>query len=227
MSNAHGLTKENLLLTFPVGLRENPSIAAMGDVTMQALAKRPAEIRHLSIYPRIDELPERLLDILAYDFKVDWWDPEYTLEEKRQTLKDSWRVHKMMGTKAAVERAISAIYPNTQVLEWFEYGGEPYHFKLHIDISKESGDKDKPLRVLERVNFYKNLRSHLDVVEYVSIAPEAVSSFRVTPILGACMSITRLPELEAEPLPPARIGVSSVLCLTIAETILPELEEVV
>lgn len=133
----------------------------------------------------------------------------------------------MMGTKAAVERAISAIYPNTQVLEWFEYGGEPYHFKLHIDISKESGDKDKPLRVLERVNFYKNLRSHLDVVEYVSIAPEAVSSFRVTPILGACMSITRLPELEAEPLPPARIGVSSVLCLTIAETILPELEEVV
>lgn len=227
MSNAHGLTKENLLLTFPVGLRENPSIAAMGDVTMQALAKRPAEIRHLSIYPRIDELPERLLDILAYDFKVDWWDPEYTLEEKRQTLKDSWRVHKMMGTKAAVERAISAIYPNTQVLEWFEYGGEPYHFKLHIDISKESGDKDKPLRVLERVNFYKNLRSHLDVVEYVSIAPEAVSSFRVTPILGPCMSITRLPELEAEPLPPARIGVSSVLCLTIAETILPELEEVV
>ena len=40
MSNAHGLTKENMLFTFPVGLRENPSIAALGDVTMEALAKR-------------------------------------------------------------------------------------------------------------------------------------------------------------------------------------------
>lgn len=223
----HGLTAENFLAAFPVALQGDQSSAALADVTARLLARRPEEIDRLRIYSVIDQLDEQLLDILAYDFKVDWWDPEYTLEEKRQTLKDSWRVHKMMGTKAAVERAISAIYPNTQVLEWFEYGGEPYHFKLHIDISKESGDKDKPLRVLERVNFYKNLRSHLDVVEYVSIAPEAVSSFRVTPILGACMSITRLPELEAEPLPPARIGVSSVLCLTIAETILPELEEVV
>ena len=84
MSNAHGLTKENLLFTFPAGLRENPSIAALGDVTMEALAKRPAEIAPLSIYPRIDELPEVLLDILAYDFKVDWWDRNYSIEEKRR-----------------------------------------------------------------------------------------------------------------------------------------------
>lgn len=225
--NDHGLTKENLAGTLPPALRSDPSVVALSEALAELLAARPAEIDRLLIYPAIDTLDEPLLDILARDFKVDWWDPEYGLEEKRRTLKDSWRVHRLLGTRAAVETAISAIYPHTQVLEWFEYGGEPYHFKLHIDISKESGDKDKPLRVLERVNFYKNLRSHLDVVEYVSIAPEAVRAFRITPVLGPCMSITRLPELEAEPLPPARVGVSGVLCLTIAETILPELEEVV
>ena len=74
MSDAHGITKENLLFAFPVGLRENPSVAALGDVTAEALAKRPAEIGLLSLYARIDELPEDLLDILAYDFKVDWWE---------------------------------------------------------------------------------------------------------------------------------------------------------
>jgi phage tail P2-like protein len=167
MSNAHGLTKENLLFTFPAGLRENPSIAALGDVTMEALAKRPAEIAPLSIYPRIDELPEVLLDILAYDFKVDWWDRNYSIEEKRRTLKGSWYVHKHMGTKAAVETAIRAIYPLTTVEEWFEYeGGKPYHFRLRINITSDSGDRERQKRVLERLNFYKNLRSHVDEVRY-------------------------------------------------------------
>ena len=166
MSDSHGLTKENLLFTFPVSLRENPSIAALGNVTAEALAKRPEEIRRISIYPRIDELPEALLDILAYDFKVDWWDPNYSLEEKRRVFKDSWYVHRHMGTKAAVERAISAIYPHTQVLEWWEYGGEPYHFRLDINITNDHIDSDKQRRVLERLNFYKNLRSHNDGVTY-------------------------------------------------------------
>ena len=167
MSNAHGLTKENMLFTFPVGLRENPSIAALGDVTMEALAKRPAEIGLISLYPRIDGLPEDLLDILAYDFKVDWWDPNFDLEEKRQVFKDSWYVHKHMGTKAAVETAIRAIYPLTTVEEWFEYeGGQPYHFRLRINITSDSGDRERQRRVLERLNFYKNLRSHVDEVKY-------------------------------------------------------------
>ena len=167
MSNAHVLTKENLLFTFLAGLRENASIAALGDVTMEALAKRPAEIAPLSIYPRIDELPEVLLDILAYDFKVDWWDRNYSIEEKRRTLKGSWYVHKHMGTKAAVETAIRAIYPLTTVEEWFEYeGGKPYHFRLRINITSDSGDRERQKRVLERLNFYKNLRSHVDEVRY-------------------------------------------------------------
>lgn len=167
MSNAHGLTKENLLFTFPTGLRENQSIAALGNVTAEALAKRPEEISRLSIYPRIGELPEKLLDILAYDFKVDWWDPNFDLEEKRQVFKDSWYVHKHMGTKAAVETAIRAIYPLTTVEEWFEYeGGQPYHFRLRINITSDSGDRERQRRVLERLNFYKNLRSHVDEVKY-------------------------------------------------------------
>lgn len=172
MSDANGLTKEKLLFAFPFSLRESQSIAALGDVTAEVLSKRPAEIGLLSIYPRIDELPEDLLDILARDFKVDWWDPDYTLEEKRRIFKDSWYVHKHMGTKAAVERAISAIYPETKVQEWFEYGGKPYHFKLNINITGTKWSEEKPRRVLERANFYKSLRSHLDELEYVQEAKQ-------------------------------------------------------
>ena len=105
MNSAHALTAENLLRALPEVLRNDESMAALAASVAQVLARRPEEIQRLAIYPRIDEIPEELLDILAYDFKVDWWDADYTLEEKRRTLKDSWRVHRMLGTKAAVELA--------------------------------------------------------------------------------------------------------------------------
>lgn len=165
--NKHGLTKANLVATLPVALQKDPSAVALAEALAEMLSQRPKEIEQLLIYPAIDRLDEQLLDILAYDFKVDWWDAEYSVEEKRQTLKDSWRVHKLLGTKAAVVTAISAIYPHTKVLEWFEYGGEPYHFRLDINITNDSIDSDKQRRVLERLNFYKSLRSHNDAVNYI------------------------------------------------------------
>lgn len=222
--NNGGLTKENLLFTFPVGLRENQPIAALGDVTADALAKRPAEIGLLSIYARIDELPEDLLDILAHDFKIDWWDPNYSLEEKRRTFKDSWYVHKHMGTKAAVERAISAIYPHTRVLEWWEYGGEPYHFRLDINITNDTIDSDKQRRVLQRVNYYKSLRSHNDGVTYFveaepAVAKAVVSVPRIREELHTSLEIP-VPTLQAKAT--ARTGIITGLWETFsAAALLP------
>lgn len=164
--NSHGLTKENLLAALPMAIREDLSVTALAEAAAESLAQAPAEIDLLRIYPSIDRLEEELLNILARDFKVDWWDADYSLEEKRRTLKDSWRVHKLMGTKAAVEAAISAVYPETKVEEWFEYGGTPYGFRIHLDLTGTKWTEDRPRRILERVEYYKSLRSHLDGMIY-------------------------------------------------------------
>lgn len=166
-----GITKENMLFTLPLALRGDISTEALAAATAEKLADRLAELDRLRIISNIDNLEEALLAILARDFKVDWYDPGYSLEEKRRTVKSSWRVHKTLGTKAAVETAIRAIYPLTTVEEWFEYGGEPYHFRLNIDITSDSGDRARQKRVLERLNFYKSLRSHNDGVRYF-LVPE-------------------------------------------------------
>lgn len=173
MSSIYGLTAKNLLRALPEVLRNDEKMAALATSIAEVLAARTNEIQKLMIYPRIDELPEELLDILAYDFKVDWWDGDYTLEQKRQILKDNWKVHRMLGTKAAVETAISAIYPDTQVEEWFEYNGNPYHFRLLIDATYENVNPAKHQRVLDRVEFYKNLRSVLDEIEYYDAGGKA------------------------------------------------------
>ena len=172
--NNHGITAENLLASLPDALRNDPSMYALASAIADVLAERVNEIRDIEIYSRIDELPSSLLDILAQDFKVDWWDANYTVEEKRRTLKESWRVHRMLGTKAAVETAISAIYPHTKVSEWFEYGGKPYRFRLHINASGRTVMSNQHKRVLDLVTYYKNLRSHLDEIEYTLEATAAV-----------------------------------------------------
>ena len=216
--NKHGLTKENLVATLPPALRTDPSVVALAEALGEVLAVRPAEIERLRIYPAIDTLDEPLLDILAHDFKVDWWDPEYSLEEKRRTLKDSWRVHRLLGTRAAVETAISAIYPHTQVLEWFEYGGEPYHFRLDINITNDSIDSAKQRRVLERLNFYKSLRSHNDGVTYfVEAEPAIVSAVASAPGLTEVLHVPLvLPVPMIRPMASVRMGAVTGLWESVA-----------
>lgn len=169
--NDHGLTAENLLSTLPSALREDASVFALAEAAAELLAARREETGRLTLYPAIGRLDEAVLDTLAWDFKVDWWDGDYSLEEKRRTLQDSWKVHRLLGTKAAVETAISAIYPQTTVQEWFDYGGKPYHFRVNVNVSNEGLDKARLAQVLSRVRFYKNLRSHMGDVEY-AVHPE-------------------------------------------------------
>ena len=162
----HGLTMESLLSALPAVLRKNPRLCAIAKLFAAKIVELDSSLDELRIYPRIELLPEKLLDILAKDFKVDWWDPDYTLEEKRRTLQDSWRVHRMLGTKKAVETALSAIYPGARVFEWTAYDGEPYHYRLSINASEDEISSEKHQRVLERVGIFGNLRSVLDEVEY-------------------------------------------------------------
>lgn len=161
------ITKESLLNTLPEVLAEDERMQSLASGIAEILSRRPPEIENLSLYPRIRQLPENLLDSLAYDFKVDWWLDSMTLDEKRETLAQSWYVHKHMGTPASVKAALSAVYPDIIIEEWWEYGGEPYHFRLLIPSTENAVDPTKHDKLMSLVRFYKNLRSVLDEVEYM------------------------------------------------------------
>lgn len=162
----NNLTKENLLSAFPSVLRNADATAHLAETAAEALEQRLKENDLGMIYENIDIQEEELLDILAKDFKVDWWSAGYTLEEKRDILKNSWHVHRMLGTKAAVESAISSVYGSAEVLEWFEYEGDPYHFRVRVNSEETMADTDKLLTVISKIIFYKNLRSELDNIEF-------------------------------------------------------------
>lgn len=173
----------------PQPLRNDPRMLALAKAIAEQKRNAAAEVRLARFWTDIDSVPEQMLDVLAYDLKIDWWDESYTVEEKRQTIKDCFKVHKFKGTKYAVETAISAIYPETTAEEWFEYGGDPYTFRLTIDATNVEVNTAQHKRVLERVNYYKNLRSHLERVKY-TLYPEKAQAVCASAFLGSYMVTT-------------------------------------
>ncbi len=152
----------DFMAKFPPVLKKDKSMAALGRIIANELHITANEIKKNIIYPNIDELSEKWLDILAYDLHVDWYDYDYPVETKRAIIKDSVKIHQKLGTKYAVETALRNVYKDATVSEWFEYDGKPYYFKINIDTSGSSLQENDYFDILRKVQFYKNLRSHCD-----------------------------------------------------------------
>ncbi len=151
----------------PQPLTHDPKMIALAKAAANELLEVSGAVEKVLIYSRIDELPEELVDILAYDMHVDWYDFSYPLAAKRDLLKSSVRVHKKMGTKYAIEKALSALYPESEVEEWFEYGGEPGHFHIVCDVTN-SRITASYSDIVRAVKLYKRLSAHMDEVVYQS-----------------------------------------------------------
>lgn len=109
------------------------------------------------------EMPEFLLDLIAWEEHVDFYDTSLSVQQKRELIERSDFFHKQKGTPAAIEELITIIFGDGKVVEWFEYGGQPYHFK--VVTSNPSATVEKALQFAEAVNSVKNLRSILEKVE--------------------------------------------------------------
>lgn len=117
------------------------------------------------LYPRIDELPENLIDALAEQFHVDFYDAEMSLQQKRTVVKNSIAWHRRKGTPSVVEEMVQTVFESAHVEEWFEYGGEPYHFRVTL-ITAPLTDKAVLERLVDAINKTKNVRSWLEYVQF-------------------------------------------------------------
>lgn len=157
----YGLTEANLMRTLPNVLHQDEGMNPLGQIIANALAGLLSHLDYVKIYARIDQLEEPVLDALAKDFNVAWYDYNYSLETKRAMIKDSFFVHRHLGTKGALDKALSDIFPNSTVQEWFEYSGLPYYFRVVLDATQIR----EPAfigSIKKAIEYYKSYRSHLE-----------------------------------------------------------------
>lgn len=150
----------------PVVISENKDIKALSVLIQEELRKTTNLIDKNKIFCAISELGEETLDILAYDLNVLWYDFNYSVEIKREIIKDCIKIYRKLGTPYAVKRALGNVFPDSTLKEWYETGGEPFTFEVEINASKSGASKELQQMALDRIRFYKNLRSHLKKITY-------------------------------------------------------------
>lgn len=158
------IAKDSLMHVLPAPLSNDKEMRNLAETAASALAALWEKADLPLIYTQIDSLPEELLDILARDFQISWYDYDASIDTKRTVFRDSFYVRRHLGTPAAVQRAISDVYGAGFIQEWFQYGGEPYHFRVYTtNLSVLQQNREKFMRLLDRV---KNVRSILENVYY-------------------------------------------------------------
>lgn len=164
---------KNLLGAFPYSLSRDDDKYRIAEAIADNLAATVIETEKAKIYPAIDDLPEEILDILAYDFKVEWYEYNAPLKNKQKAIKECILVHKYKGTKYAVETAVHSLYDKAEVREWFQYEGLPYHFQIRVYGSSSGQIKTLNQKIL----YAKNLRSILDDIIFVLIPEKDVEAY--------------------------------------------------
>lgn len=121
----------------------------------------------------IENASPALLDAMAAELDTPFYSTDLTGEQKKRVIAAAFEYNSKVGTVSSVEKLVSAAFGGGEVSEWFEYGGDPYYFK--VDITNDEGitskieDFDFFFKMLEKV---KNKRSKL---EYVSVYDPPVS----------------------------------------------------
>lgn len=146
-------------------------------------------------YAAIATMPEWLLDYMAVELRTPSYDENYSVKTKRALIQGALLFYTQMGTPAAVNRIIETIFETGYIEEWYEYDGDPHHFRAYVGDGGEvgPGELEEFRRVLSSV---KRLSSWLDdIITIATMDPEIVT---FTGAMGRGYTITAVPETPAD-----------------------------
>ena len=146
--------------------------------------------------------PAQLLPWLAWQRAVGEWNPAWSEATKREVIARNYKVLAHRGTRASVVQAILAQgFANVQHECWFEYGGQPYRFRLTVLLTgDETWTQDDTDRLIRTVLGNKSVRSKLEALRIDrDAAPAAVSLAAALLIDSDVYYVEPTGELETAP----------------------------
>lgn len=164
------IQKVSLVDILPTNLLKDDRIRAAAKALDGELQDIAAATDRLPLLENISSLPDTWIDELLWEYHVEGVDLAVTKEEKINLVLNSIEVHRKKGTKAALKRILELLGMRGVVEEWFEYGGDPYTFRIQIFDVARPITEDMLSKLNDLIIQYKNTRSHIGEVEiYLSI----------------------------------------------------------
>ena len=158
-----------LLSIFPPALKKSPDYWLLAQIIAPELDAAFQAATMAEVLCRMDELPEDVLDALAYDLDVFWWRPDASLAEKRDGIKQALVSHRRLGTTQAVQDAINAYFGGGSVEEWFEYNDDPFYFRVYgANVAPGTPEYAAFLRTIDGVKRCSAVLSSVTGIDYLT-----------------------------------------------------------
>ncbi|SFP11589.1 phage tail protein I [Salibacterium halotolerans] len=167
------LQNSNVIDLLPPNLKNDPDIKAASKVINQTFKDTVEKTNPLKLYVNIQDQPDEVLDHLLWQSHVTFSEGSglaETREEKINLIENSEYIHNIKGTPAALERVLELLNMDGKVTEWFNYGGDPYFFRIDIQV-KNKGLSENNITLLENlITAFKNNRSWVDVINFYLVS---------------------------------------------------------
>ena len=147
----------------PGNITKKPEVKALSYALQQACRLLYRYSRRLYIYTNLDEQPEEIIDLLASELRTQYYRSTLDLATKRRLVKNTLIWYMSAGTPEAVEELVAAVFGEGEVKEWFQYGGQPYYFKIRTSAPMNQESITQFQDMIARV---KNARSHLENIDF-------------------------------------------------------------
>lgn len=155
------LWDSNITDILPEAFTSDPRNIALGYALQRAMKRLLEYSRTTSVYSSIDAADDTTLDMLAAELDTQYYDVELDIEAKRKLVRNTLIWYGKAGTPAAVEELITSVFGEGRVEEWFDYGGDPFYFRVYTNAPLTEDIISKFDTMLEKV---KNTRSRLETI---------------------------------------------------------------
>jgi phage tail P2-like protein len=157
----------------PEFMKDDRAVQAINNVLEPEIRNLAARLPLLQTWDKLDEVSEAELDELAWEINIPWYRADYALDLKRRLVNKAISQLDILGTPAAVEAILEDIFVSASLEEWFDYDGEPHHFRVNVkDGEKLNGlSYGRLMAIIDRV---KRKSQWLDSIDstYFSTAKE-------------------------------------------------------
>lgn len=153
-----------LISVLPPYLKNSADVQAVSYAFRMAMSKVIRFSVTTSLYANVDNLDEDLLDLMALELRTQYYDEDMDIQTKRKLIKNTLAWYKKAGTPAAVAELVAVAFGEGKVEEWFEYGGDPYMFRI---VTNASLTPEMNALFDQMIKKVKNTRSHLESITII------------------------------------------------------------
>lgn len=144
-------------------------IKALNNVVTFSLYLLQKYINNVNFTVNIDNVSEKIIDYLACEYRTPYYDEALDLKTKRNLVKSTMLTYQKIGTTNIIKEYLNTLNEETDVAEWYDYDGQPYNFKIFLNISENREVDEKLLTdIKNKIEKIKNVRSSLEAIEILN-----------------------------------------------------------